>query len=203
VTEPVRVAIDFKSPEAYLAVAPARALEVRLGQTFEWLPFDVPPLSRPPAPSPTEDRGARHRRIRGEYLANDLRRYAAARGLELGELCRGQDTTAASLGLLWLRRNAPALAGGYVARVFERLWRDDADADAAFVERSLGQESVGFRVYADREGPQDLVALRAELEAAAVWNVPAFLVAGELFLGRAHLPIVEWLATGRPGPPPI
>jgi 2-hydroxychromene-2-carboxylate isomerase len=45
--------------------------------------------------------------------------------------------------------------------------------------------------------------VRAELEAAAVWNVPAFLVGGELFIGRKHLPMVEWLATGRTGPPPI
>ena len=44
VSEPVRVAIDFKHPAAYLAVAPARALEARLGRTFDWLPLAVPPL---------------------------------------------------------------------------------------------------------------------------------------------------------------
>ena len=36
-----------------------------------------------------------------------------------------------------------------------------------------------------------------ELAALGVWNVPAFLSHGEVFIGRQHLPMIEWLATGR------
>jgi 2-hydroxychromene-2-carboxylate isomerase len=103
-SEPVRVAIDFASPAAYLAVEPTRALESRLGRAFEWLPFSVPPLPKPKPASPDEDRGTRHARIRAEYLARDLRRYAESRGLELGDLHREPDVSAACLGVLWLRR---------------------------------------------------------------------------------------------------
>ncbi|MFI5315683.1 MAG: DsbA family protein [Myxococcota bacterium] len=202
-SEPIRVAIDFASPAAYLALEPTRALESRLGRPFDWLPFGVPPLSAPKPSSAHDDRGARHRRIRAEYLARDLRRYAESRGLELGDLYREPDTTQASLGLLWLHRRAPARASDYAARVFERIWRENGSAGAAFVEKTLAGESAGFRAYAAGDGPAELAAVRSELEAAAVWSVPAFLVRGELFLGRQHLPMVEWLATGESGPAPI
>jgi 2-hydroxychromene-2-carboxylate isomerase len=145
----------------------------------------------------------RHRRIRAEYLARDLRRYAESRGLELGDVYREPDTEAASLGLLWLRRGAPALASDYVTRVFDRLWRENAAADLGFVERALAAAPAGFRGFAKGDGSRELAALRAELEAAGVWNVPAFLVHGDVFLGRQHLPMVEWLATGQTGVPPI
>ena len=201
-SEPVRVAIDFKHPAAYLAVAPARALEARLGRPFEWLPLDVPALIEHPK-SANEDRGARHRRIRNEYLVNDLRRYAESRGLSLGDPYRRIDTTAASLGLLWLRRRPPVLASEYVTRVFDRIWAANAPAELPFVEQSLGAEASGFRAYADSDGPKELAAVREELLSHGAWNVPAFYVAGDVFLGRQHLPMVEWLATGRTGPAPI
>ena len=131
--------------------------------------------------------------MRADYLANELRRYAESRGISLGEVHREVDTTAASLGLLWLRRSSPA-AGEYVAMVFDRIWRDHAEADLDFVKRSLGAGSNGFDAYAAGDGPRDLEAIREELSALGVWNVPAYLVADELFIGRQHLPMVERLA---------
>jgi 2-hydroxychromene-2-carboxylate isomerase len=203
VSETIRVAIDFNHPAAYLAIEPTRALETRLGQTFDWLPYRVPPLPQPKPASPDDDRGARHSRIRSEYLARDLRRYAGARGIDLGNLYREADIQAASLGLLWIRRHAPGRAGEYVARIFDRIWRENAPADLAFIEAAMTSKTSGFHAYAANDGPRELAELRAEFEALAVWNVPAFIVGEELFLGRQHLPIVEWLATGRNGPPPI
>jgi 2-hydroxychromene-2-carboxylate isomerase len=90
-----------------------------------------------------------------------------------------------------------------VTRVFDRIWRENAAADLAFVEEALGGEASGFRAWADSDGPREVAAVRAELEAVAVWSVPAFIVHGDVFVGRQHLPMVEWLATGQTGPPPI
>jgi 2-hydroxychromene-2-carboxylate isomerase len=142
--------------------------------------------------------------MRTEYLENDLRRYAADRGLDLGTVHREIDTTLAALGLLWLRRHSPADAGEYVERIFARIWRDNGDASSlAYIETVLGDLASGFGAYATREGPRELAAVREELVEVGVWNVPAFVSHGEVFVGRQHLPIVEWLATGRTGPPPI
>jgi hypothetical protein len=35
------------------------------------------------------------------------------------------------------------------------------------------------------------------------FGVPAYLLHGEVFIGRQHLPMLEWLLTGQPGAPPI
>ena len=80
--DPVRVAIDFKNPAAYLAIAPTRALEARLGLGFDWLPVSVAALIRPDPAAANEDRGARHRRIRARVCRQrspPLRRGARAR----------------------------------------------------------------------------------------------------------------------------
>ena len=162
------------------------------------------PLSRPRPIGVGDDRSARHRSIRAAYVARDLERYARARALELRDLYRSPDVTRASLGLLWLRREAPQLAGDYVARVFELLWQRDADvAGAAVVESALGRDPSAFRAWAAKEGALELAANQRELVEAGAWNVPAYLLHGEVFIGRQHLPMLEWLLTGQTGAPPI
>ena len=153
-SEPVRSSSTSRARPRTSRSQPTRALESRLGRAFTWLPFAAPGIGRPKPASPDEDRGARHRRVRTEYLAHDLRRYAESRGLDLGDLYREPDTTAAALGLLWLRRRAPALAGDYVTRVFDHLWRDNVDAaDLAFVETVTRRRGSGLpRIHCAR-GP--------------------------------------------------
>ena len=195
------VCVDFGNAHAWLAVEPTRALEARLGTAFDWLPLAVPPLVRPTPERDGDDRGTRHRRFRARYFENDLRRYAASRGLELGDLYRAPDTRLASLALLFVR------SGAFAARVFELEWREGADIskpeviDAALKQVGVGTEA--FREFAAGEGPGQLAALQSELETLGLYTVPAYLVAGEAFLGRQHLPMVEWLLTGRTGLPPI
>jgi len=200
----IAVCVDWKSPQAWLALEPTRALEARLRQDFDWRPCLVPAWTRPAAARADEDRGARHRRVRAEYLARDLERYAAARGLRLGDPYRNPDTTLAALGLLWLRREARAEARDYVARVFELVWLRGADvADPEIIDAALGANARGFSDYAKGPGPDELAASQRELAEAGAWSVPAYLVDGEPFLGRQHLPMIEWLAAGRVGPPPL
>ena len=200
-TSPVRVCIDFKSPQAFLALEPTRALETRLGVAFDWLPLLVPALS-PPAPvRADDDRGTRHRRVRAAYFERDLARYAHARGLELGDVHRSPDTALASLGLLWMRSHAPSLTGDYMSRMFELVWRHGADpANAAVVEETLsalGGDSRRFRDDVAKHGAEPLAQLQRELAAAGVYSVPTYVVDGEPFLGRQHLPMIEWLMASR------
>lgn len=203
----VRVCIDFKSPQSFLAIAPTRELEARLGTAFEWLPLRAPALLLPSDPRRGDERGARHRRVRASYLERDLARYAHARGLELGDVHRTPDTTLASLGLLWLRDHAPDVAGAYAERIFEGVWRQGADpASAAVVEdalTALGADTAAFRDDVAKRGAEPLETLQRELGEAGLFAVPTYVVDGEPFVGRQHLPMVEWLIGGRAGPPPI
>ena len=203
-SSPIAVCIDFKSAASYLALEPTRALEARLGIAFDWRPLIVAPLPRPAPVQPGDDRGTRHRRARAEYLARDLARYAAARGLELGDVHRAPDTTLAAQGLLFLRRFAPERSSDYCARVFALIWKEGGDvADAAAIEAALGSAQRGFRDYLALDAARELAESQRELAASGVFAVPAYLATGEVFIGRQHLPMIEWLATGQTGEPPI
>jgi 2-hydroxychromene-2-carboxylate isomerase len=201
----VTVCIDFKNPLALLAIGATRELEARLGTLFDWRPVDVPGLPAPRPIVPGSDRGTQRGSHRAAYLERDTLRYARAQGLELGDLYRAPDTALASQGLLWLRREAPERSGEYVARIFELLWQRGADvARAEVVEAALGGEPHAFRDFAAKEGSARLAENQRELLDAGVWGVlPAYLLHGEVFLGRQHLPMVEWLCSGKTGAPPI
>jgi len=195
-SERVIVCVDFASPHAWLAMAPTRALEQKLDTAFDWRPRNLPPIPRAKPLTPDATRGERHRSVRAAYVERDLIRYAESQGLELRDPYRRPETLRAALGLLYLRKRAPERSGEFAARMFGVLWQDDPDT----VSTGLGTE---FEAYTTREGPAELAANDAELERLGAWNVPAYLVHGELFLGRQHLPMVEWLVRGRSGPPPI
>ncbi|MEX2206315.1 MAG: DsbA family protein [Myxococcota bacterium] len=189
------VAIDFKSPQSYLALEPICALADALGVAVDWQPFVVAPPKEPPPRSDADDRGTRHRRHRAEYAQTDLRRYAASRGLGLGDPGRAADSTLAALGQLWVNQQAPSRARAYVERVFAAHWRESLDiADANTIARLLaeaGAPASGFASYATQDGVAELESLRAELIAARVYDVPSFRLGDEVFLGRQHLPLIR------------
>ena len=201
------VCVDFRNPKAYLALQPTFALEDELGVAFDWLPLPVSPMSRPSAPRSDEDRGTRHRRIRAEYNERDLRRYARVYGVELGDLYRNPDVSIASIGLLWTKREGPNTVRAYLRAVFERYWRarlDIEDAAAiARVLREVGVDTAGWDAYAKGSGRELFERTAAGLREAGLFDVPAYVVDGEIFFGRQHLPMVRWMLTGKQGEPPI
>lgn len=191
----VRVAIDFNCAASFLAVEPTRALEGRLGVPFEWLAFPSVARTMPAVKVTGGERSARHFMHRFQYVADELRRYAASRGVEIGETLRSLDTTAASLGLIWIGRRSPSRAGEYAARIFDCIWRENAEPDLDLVRRTLGPAEPEFVEFARGAGGAELNAVRDELSSEGLWTVPGYLVGGEVFIGRQHLPMVEWLAT--------
>ncbi len=38
---------------------------------------------------------------------------------------------------------------------------------------------------------------------AGIFDVPSYLIDGEIFLGRQHLPMIRWLLSDRRGQPPV
>ena len=204
---PLRVCIDFSNPYSYLAFEPTMELASDLDLGVVWKPYLTEPLPPPSAASAGDDRGTRHLRFRAEYVARILERYARLRGLVIEEIYRHQDATVASIGLLWVNRQAAEVQGRFVVAVFERYWRrmlDLADADAVralMVE--VGAAVDGWAEYHAEEGPAELEALQQELSRAGVFQAPTYMVEDEIFVGREHLPMIRWLLTGRQGPQPI
>ncbi|HEX7037952.1 MAG TPA: DsbA family protein [Pseudomonadales bacterium] len=205
---PLTVCVDVAHAECWLTVAPVRALADSLEVDVDWLPFPTP-LPRPPQtpPGAPESRGVRHRRLRARYREMDLERYAAAQGLTLRASAPPFDSTLASLGLLWLRERAPERRAAYLHAVCAAYWSGRSTVEHRDAVQqgfdAAGIDAAGFAEFAAGSGPGRLARLREALVAAGVFTVPTLLVEGEPFVGRAHLPMVRWLLTGRTGPPPI
>jgi 2-hydroxychromene-2-carboxylate isomerase len=164
--------------------------------------------------TPSGPRGAtrteRHLRFRARYVENDLHRYAAAQGLVLRGLDRSVDSTVAGMGLLFVKRAAAGSPAGqgavdaYIDRVLAGRWSGELDIeDAEAIRRVIAAVGVGAAAF-------DPAAMRGEYEdnlaalrEAGVILAPAYVFGDELFIGRAHLPMIGWLASGKAGPPPI
>ena len=105
---PLRMGIDFKQPQSYLAKGPTQKLAASLGIAIDWLPMSARPFADPAVEMEGDSRGARHRRFRAEYFERDMRRYAASQGLVLGDLHRSADSSLAGMGLLWAKKQRGA-----------------------------------------------------------------------------------------------
>lgn len=197
---PLSVAIDFKSPNAYLAIGPTCVLAEQLGISIDWQPFLVSPWKNHGPGSEANDRGVRHRRFRADYVEREAMRYAASRGLAIHGLHRQTDSSLAALGLLWTRRGPAPLARAYVQRVFERYWREELDIEderavsALLVE--IGAPVAGFEAFARGEGRAELERVQAESIKAGIFEVPTYLLDGDMYVGRQHLPLIGALLSG-------
>ena len=197
------VIIDFKSPQAYLAVGPTCSLADEIGIDIDWQPMVLTPSKMPAAPSAGDDRGARHRRFRANYTERDIARYAADRGLALVGLDRRNDSTLAAIGLLWAKRQGPSLARAYVERVFKRYWQEGLDIEE---ERSIlavlteiEAETSGFEAFERGDGRTELARIQLELRNRGVFEVPTYLLNDDIFLGRQHLPLIRSRLFARSG----
>jgi len=206
-TESLALCLDLKNPLSYLALKSAFALVDELGIVLECLPFAAAALKAPMPARPDDERGTRHRRLRAEYLALDIARYAAVQGLVIRGIYRSPDTSSFAAGLLWLNAKRPDRVRDYLLTVFDGYWRETFDIEApdaiGRVMGRLGEDDEAFASFAGDEAPAATANLHQQLVAAGVINVPSYVVQGQVFLGRAHLPMVRWLLAGRRGPPPI
>ena len=203
-TRPLTVAIDIKSPECYLALAPTRALVRECGVDVDWLPV----VTSPPRPAPDgDDRSARHKRHRVAYRAMDLARYARAAGLTILEPDRAPDSTLAGVAMLAAKAQSDRALQGFLDRTFERYWNAELDLEDRDALQAILGEVGAPPPFDDADGPgapqAEFAALQASLAAAGIFNAPTYLVEDEIFLGRAHLPMIRWILEGRVGPGPI
>lgn len=201
------VLLDVRHPLAYLALGPARTFGAEHGLTLNWLPLQVPTLRPPSPPGPDDDRSVRHRRARAEAIAREVATYADVEGLVLRETYRDAPAPAVERAWLWVRERAPERLEDFLEAVFRAYWAveldpGDADAVARIVDRKAGV-AEGFREWAVGQGATTAAALAEELAGRGLRNVPAYVVEGEVFYGRQHLPMIRWLLGGRRGPGPI
>ncbi len=206
-TSAVVVCIDFRNPKAYLAKAPTQALEDVVGVRFDWQPLEIRMPSHPAPVRDGDDRGTRHRSMRAQYNERDMRRYAARAGLQLGDIYRAPDARVANMGLLWCAPHGADATRRYVDAVFESYWDERLDlADPAAIEALLVRAdtpTLKWREFVEGPGRDALAQAQQVLAQAGAFDVPAYLIEGDVYLGRHHLPMLHWILTGRVGQPPL
>ena len=206
------VYVDFKSPYAYLAKDPAYAIEDDLGIEIDWRPLtlDIPSYLGS-ARLDTQGKVVENNRTPQQwsgvkYAYRDARRYASLRGLTIRGTTKIWDSSLAGIGMLWAKAQGRAVLRGYIDRVYDRFWKRELDIEDAHVIDSVlaesGAELKGFAAYHTGEGRAYNDRIQQQIFAAGVFGVPSFVVDGELFFGREHLPRVRWLLTGKRGAPP-
>lgn len=199
---------DYKSPYAYLAKDPTWALADECGATLEWRPYvlDIPAYlgsARVDAEGTVleESRnGHQWRRVRYSYM--DCRRQARKVGLTIRGTQKIWDSSLAAAGMLFAQHAGGDVFRRYNDLVFERFWKRDLNIEdigvLAGLLRGLG---------APGDFARDAATLRAEVAAVSraaeetgVFGVPSYVIDGELFWGREHLPDIRAML-GRPASP--
>ncbi len=209
---PVIVYTDIKSPYAFLAKDLTYALEDKYGVLFDWRPLtlDIPSyLGNAKAGEGGKvlegDRSPRQWAW-VKYAYHDAKRYASLRGLTLLGPRQIWDSSPASIGLLWMRDQDRAAFRKYLDLAFERFFKRELTIDAPMeIEKLIveaGGEPEGFAEYFEGEGHRIHDALQAALHPAGFYGVPSFVIGGEIYFGREHLPYLDWYLSGQDGPAP-
>jgi hypothetical protein len=84
-------------------------------------------------------------------------------------------------------------SGGYHDTTFERFWKRELDIEdpgvVGGVLAEAGADIAKFADYAAGPGRMEIDGVCHAAEAIGVFGVPSFVLDGELFWGREHLPI--------------
>ncbi|MGE0153951.1 MAG: DsbA family protein [Reyranellaceae bacterium] len=181
--------VDFKSPYAYLAIAPTRLLERDFDVALDWRPLT---LNIPDYLDAVDTRSAHNwRKVRYSYM--DARRLANRVGLTIRGPQKIFDTRLASIALMYAK-GQPGF-GRFVDLGFERFFKRELDIENEQVMAALlaeaGIDPSGFAAYCRGPGGAQHDADRIAAEEAGVFGVPTLLVRGEVFWGGDRLDLVR------------
>lgn len=178
------VYMDYKSPYAYLALDPTRALARELDLTVRWLPYSLKIenfLGEVDTRNPHQ-----WRRVKYSYM--DARRLANERGLIVRGPKKLFDSTIAHTGMLFANDAGQDVLERYHDLVFQGFFKRELDIeDREQVTQALGAAGAPAREFADFLAGPGLERLDRTLRDAedrlGVFGVPTYVVDDEIFWG--------------------
>jgi len=209
---PLIVYVDYKSPYAYLAVEPTHRVARSLGVAVDWRPLtlDIPSYLGS-AKLDREGKVVEAQRSAGQwaqvtYAYKDARRYASLRGITVRGTTKIWDTRLAGMGMLCAKGQGDTELRRYSTLVFERFWKRELDVEDPAVIAAVLREAGGDAAPFERELASGEHARYDQLQRAifdaGIFGVPGYVVDGEYYWGREHLPRIRWILAGRRGPAP-
>ena len=204
---PLIVYLDIKSPYAFLSVGPTRDMAASLGTDIDWRPLtlDIPSYLGS-ARLDDRDRVIESSRTSAQWLEvkyayRDCRRYAQLTGRTLRGTIKIWDTSRVHIAMMWAQRQGAEVLNRFLDRVYESFWRREADVeDLIVVSRLLaesGADLEDFQSFESGAGRREHDEMQKAIFDAGIFGVPSYVVEGEVFFGREHLPMVGWILSGR------
>lgn len=187
----IELAIDFSSADSYLAFNATQALVDDLAVEFHVLPYRVE-LSRIEQVEEHDSVSVRHQQVRNRYREMNAARYAAVQNLPPLRKDPYEDTTLALEGLVVANQAGFDVGIRFAELIFRRYWHESLDIEVRNQICSCLQE-CGVDGANTLLTASNLQSVRDELEEKGVMSVPMYLVKGELFQGRQHLPWIREL----------
>ncbi|MBQ61093.1 MAG: 2-hydroxychromene-2-carboxylate isomerase [Gammaproteobacteria bacterium] len=205
----LEVYIDYKSPYAFIAKDPTYALEEQFGIEIDWYPLTLN-IGSYLGTARTNDSGKvveNHRSpkqwLAVKYAYMDARRYASLRSLTLRGTQKIWDSSVAAIGMLWAKEQGHKALKHYTDITYERFWKRELDIEDESVVlnllREAGADIDGFSAYLHQEGREYHDRLQDEILDKGYFGVPTYVIDGEMYFGREHLPRVRWHLAGKPG----
>ena len=211
-TSPLKVYIDYKSPYAFIAKDPTYQLEQEFGIEIDWYPLTLNigsylgTAKKDDSGKVTESTRSPKQWLAVKYAYRDARRYAELRSLTLKGTQKIWDSSLAAIGLLWAKQQGHDELKRYTDITYERFWKRELDIeDPEVIIAQLteaGCETGGFLEYLAGKGRDVHDRLQEEVLDAGYYGVPTYVIDGEVYFGRQHLPRVRWHLAGRAGPLP-
>jgi len=205
----LKVYIDYKSPYAFIAKDPTYQLEAQFGIEIDWYPLTLNigsylgTAKKDNSGKVIEDNRSPKQWLAVKYAYKDARRYAELRGLTLKGTQKIWDSSLAAIGMLWAKQQSHDGLKHYTDNTFDKFWRRDLDIedpDVIVNELALaGCETQGFMAFLNGEGRSRHEALQEEILDLGYYGVPTYVIDGEVYFGRQHLPRVRWHLSGRKG----
>jgi len=209
---PLIVYLDIKSPYAFIANDPTWQMADELGIKIDWRPLTLD-ISSYLGSARLDEKGKVKESQRTaeqwtavKYAYRDARRYAAVQGYTLRGTEKIWDTSLVHIGFWWAREQGADVLKRFLAVVYPAFWQRAFDAeDLTTVSTALAQSGAdvgGFADYAEGPGRAFHDQSQAAIFEAGIFGVPGYIVEGEYFFGREHLPVVRWILKGRAGQQP-
>ncbi len=191
-TETLTVYIDYKSPYAYLAMEPTRALARGFNLDITWRPYS---LQIQDYLGGVDTRNSHQwRRVKYSYM--DARRMANERGLIVLGPQKLFDSTVSHVGMLYAEDDGTEVQDRYHNIVFERFFKRDLNIEdpeaIAKVLLEAGATVNNFQDILESEGRARLDSVLKDAEdRLGIFGVPTYVIGNEIFWGGDRIPQVR------------
>ena len=190
--ETLTVYIDYKSPYAYLAMEPTRALAKEFNLIITWRPYSLQIkdyLGEVNTRNPHQ-----WRRVKYSYM--DARRMANDRGLIVLGPQKLFDSTVSHVGMLYAGDAGTDVQDRYHDIVFERFFKRDLNIEdpeaIGNVLHEAGATMNSFQDILESGGRARLDSVLKDAEdRLGIFGVPTYVVGNEIFWGGDRIPQVR------------